>query len=151
MGAFDSLLLPTDFSDGSRQAAKYASELAGSFGAKIHAIHVLEPLVLPPVLGEALPSSFHAQRESAAQQQFHDWLASVLGKDMTASLTIKHGNPAEEIMQYALEHEIDLIVMGTHGRTGLTHALAGSVAERVVRDADCPVLTVRGSRHHAGG
>ena len=143
MNAFQQLLLPTDFSEGSAQAAAYALKIAGPFDMKIHVLHILEPIVIPPYPGEWLPESFLAEREKHAQQEMEEWASVSQLPESKIVSAIQHGNPFMEIMRYAREQQIDLIVMGTHGRTGLPHAIIGSVAERVVRSSHCPVLTVR--------
>ena len=149
MPNFKQILLPTDFSDGSAAAADYARELAEQFDARIHALHVLEPILLPPYAGEALPPSFLDQREKFAHQEMDGWLAACQLGPFCETTSLKHGSPVNEIVRFSRDRDLDLIVMGTHGRTGLRHALIGSVAERVVREAACPVLTVRPKVHSA--
>ena len=143
MTDFKQLLIPTDFSPGATEAAKYVRDLGEKYRAQIHALYVLEPIVLPPFPGESLPDSFYSERETNARREMQDWLATAqLGRSQVKSV-LATGHPVEKIVEYAQQHEIDLIVMGTHGRTGLSHAIIGSVAERVVRNSMCPVLTVR--------
>lgn len=143
------ILLPTDFSDNSNQALDYASALAQKFDAEIHLLHVLQDLIaLIPEPGVALiPGDFHEELKQSAEQS----LKQVLGSDSASGLSVvratRDGTPFVEIIRYAKENDVDLIVMGTHGRSGLSHVLLGSVAERVVRKAPCPVLTVRQAGH----
>lgn len=143
------ILLPTDFSEFSDVATKYACAFTEQFGAELHLLHVLEVFesTTPDfALGLALPS-----RTAESLQAVEDALTKVLdpawseGRDFTK--TTAEGPPFLEILRYAKEQDIDLIVMGTHGRSGLVHVLMGSVAERVVRKAPCPVLTVRPDGH----
>lgn len=143
------ILLPTDFSDNSAVATRYACAFAERFNAELHLLHVLEVhLTAVPEfgMGLAIPSSM---KESIAAVE--KALAGVLDGEWAADKSIVQavveGSPFVQIIRYAKEHEIDLIVMGSHGRTGLAHALIGSVAERVVRKSSCPVLTARPGGH----
>lgn len=143
------VMLPTDFSQQAAVATPYACELADKFDAELHLFHVLAQVAsTTPAFGGglALPANAKEPREHAeaalATQLDGDWRAShrVVEK-------IADGHAFVEIVRYAREQEIDLIIMGTHGRSGLVHALMGSVAERVVRKAPCPVLTVKPEGH----
>lgn len=138
------ILFPTDFSEPARHAQGYAKTLAEKFGAELHVIHVVPEVIMPATDSIAvwtLPEgSMKAQVESAERQ-----LASVAGDAAIRTVTV--GFPVEEIMKYAKEHSIDLLVVGTHGHTGLSHLLLGSVAEKLVRLASCPVLTVHPTGH----
>ena len=145
------ILFPFDFSELSLQGLHYARSFAESYGAELHVLHVLDeacqywmalgpnsvPVGPPPE--ELLAVS---QREMAAFVQEH--LADA-GFPVKAEVLV--GRPFMEIIRYARERQIDLIVLGTHGRSGLRHVLLGSVAERVVRKAPCPVLTIRHPEH----
>ncbi len=142
------ILIPTDFSDYSRQASEYACELAKRFDAQIHVLHVIQPLVAAmPSPGAPIPESLLADAERAAEEQLQQWLATEFEQVSQVTRATMRGTPFVEIVRYSKDHEIDLIVIGTHGRSGLTHALIGSVAERVVRKAPCPVLSVRPQGH----
>jgi nucleotide-binding universal stress UspA family protein len=144
------ILLPTDFSEYSAAARKYACAFADQFQAELHVLHVIQdlaPLVpepgavlMPPVdyLRE-LEQNAHAMLERALDVQWS------VGKKITK--VVRQGPPFLEIIRYAQEANIDLIVLGTHGRGGLAHMLMGSVAEKVVRKAPCPVLSVRHPEH----
>ncbi|MBS0205496.1 MAG: universal stress protein [Planctomycetes bacterium] len=138
------ILFPTDFSEPARHAQKYATTLAEKFGAELHVIHVVPEVIMPAtdtISVWTLPEgSMKAQVDSAEQQ-----LIAVAGADAIRCVTV--GFPVEEIMKYAKEHDIDLLVVGTHGHTGLSHLLLGSVAEKLVRLASCPVLTVHPTGH----
>ena len=143
------ILLPTDFSDYSTAATKYACELATKFDAELHILHTLEShLSLTPTFGLGLDLPKYVSESKAAVEKS---LAGVLdpkweggGKVVKAMV---EGSPKVEIIAYARKHNIDLIVLATHGRSGLAHVLMGSVAESVVRTAPCPVLTVRPEGH----
>ena len=143
------ILLPTDFSNYSAAATKYACELATKYDAELHLLHSLEVhLSSTPVfgLGLDLPRYFKESRAAAEKS-----LAAVLDPKWSTGRTVIHaiveGSPKVEIIAYARKHDIDLIVLSTHGRTGLTHVIMGSVAESVVRTAPCPVLTMRPDGH----
>lgn len=144
------ILLPTDFSNYSGTATNYARAFAEQFGAEVHVLHVVQDLVaLVPEPGLSFPPpAEYAQEVQAAAEEA---LGQVLDADWAAGkqvvCTTRTGTPFVEIVRYAREFDIDLIVMGTHGRSGLAHVLMGSVAEKVVQKAPCPVLTVRPTDH----
>ncbi len=147
MIALERILLPTDFSDYSRQAIQYACELAKQFDATIHVLHIVEPITLAmPSPGSALPQELLADAEQSAKEQSDQWISRE-AHNLEVVQSVRRGVPFLEILRYAKDNNIGLIVMATHGRTGLEHALIGSVAERVVRKAPCPVLTVRPEGH----
>jgi universal stress protein A len=142
-----SILLPTDFSEHAAYALSYATSLARRFGAALVCVHVIEPM-MPAVgyagLSEPLPMVDVSDQleESAARE-----LPKIAGSDECAGLAVEeviaHGDAATEIVRVASEREIDLIVIASHGRTGLGRILFGSTAESVVRHAPCPVLVVK--------
>jgi universal stress protein A len=139
------ILAPTDFSEFSRQAIDYAFELAQTFGAKLLLLHVIE-LPAYPIEGFVPPSIGTTLSEDLERQASLD-LAQVLPKAQDTKVEVIRlvvvGTPYRKIVEVAEEEKLDLIVMATHGRTGLSHLVMGSVAERVVRMAPCPVLTIR--------
>ena len=142
------ILIPTDFSEHSERAGEYACELARRFGAAIHLLHVIEsPIMAMPSPGAPLPDALLRDLQGDAEKQLHTWLSDQLKEVKEVTRLVKHGAPFVEIVRYGKDKNVDLIVLGTHGRGGLTHALIGSVAERVVRKAPCPVLTVRPHGH----
>jgi universal stress protein A len=143
------ILLPTDFSNYSATATKYACGLATKFDAELHLLHTLEVhLASTPGfgMGLALPQYVHESRAAAEKA-----LAGVLDPQWAVGRkvvqAVVEGSPKVEIIRYARTQEIDLIVLATHGRSGLAHVIIGSVAESVVRTAPCPVLTVRPEGH----
>jgi len=140
-----SILVPIDFSVHSKNALKYAIPMAEKFGAKLHLVYVVEPTVYPADLGfgqVVLPGVEDELREKGAEE-----LQSLIEKEIAgrveASSTVRTGNPHHEILSEADEQEVDLIVVATHGHSGVEHMLFGSTADRIVRHARCPVLTVR--------
>ena len=144
MIALKRILVPTDFSECSDAALKYGRALNETFGATLHLLHVVQDPYTQPWAAEAFPTPLGemlVQWETQARQR----LATLLpeGDRTGAVIATIVGSPFYEIVRYATEQQIDLIVIGTHGRGPLGHMLLGSVAEKVVRKAPCPVLTVR--------
>ena len=144
------ILVPTDFSDFSKHALRYGCEFARRFSAELTLLNVVEdvyPLIPEP--GMMLPAT--GEYLDALQESAWKSLENLPAADWSGGLTINRqvlvGTPFVEIVRYAREQNIDMIVIGTHGRTGLAHALMGSVADKVVRKALCPVLTVRPEGH----
>ena len=142
-----SILLPTDFSECGNYALSYAASLARKFGASIICVHVIEPMV--PTVGysgmtEPLPlADITDQLEDSAERE----LPKIAECEECAGLDIEevivHGDAAAEIARVAQERDVDLIVISSHGRTGLGRIFFGSTAEAVVRHAPCPVLVVK--------
>jgi nucleotide-binding universal stress UspA family protein len=142
MIALRNVLVAVDFGEASEAALIYGRSLAKQFGARLHAIHVLENRFLRPMLND--PQAI----ENATWRHLLDRLTGSDRESLSAVAVVRTSDdPAAEIVRYARDHDIDLIVLGTHGRRGVAHMLAGSVAERVVRAAGCPVLTVRHPEH----
>ncbi len=138
------ILAPTDFSECSKQAVACAYELAQTFGAKLVLLHVIEEL--PSYIGFIPPGGAAMLLKDLERQARLD-LAEVLPEAEAAEVEVTRqvvgGSPSHEIVKVAAAEKVDLIVIATHGRTGLSHLGMGSVAERVVRTAPCPVMTIR--------
>jgi nucleotide-binding universal stress UspA family protein len=134
------ILHPTDFSDNADCAFSVAAALARDYGARLIVLHVATP---PPVVGYAEGIRIPDPRESheALRAELHRLHPADTGIEMEHRLV--EGDDAAEILRTAKETHCDLIVIGTHGRTALTHLLMGSIADQVVRRAECPVVTVR--------
>jgi universal stress protein A len=143
------ILLPTDFSVYSATAAKYACELAAKFDAELHLLHTLEAhLASTPDFGMGLDlPKYVSESKAAAETSLTDMLDPAWSAGRTVVKAVVEGSPKVEIVEYARKHDIDLIILTTHGRTGLAHVIMGSVAESVVRTAPCPVLTMRPEGH----
>ncbi|MBY0526479.1 MAG: universal stress protein [Gemmataceae bacterium] len=144
------ILVPTDFSKFSQNALGYAAAFAEKFGAELYLLHVVQNLavmipdsvnVMPPV-GPSMEQMTTAVRDALDRAIQENQLAR-----FTVHKEVREGTPFYEIIQVAKEKDVDLIVMGTHGHSGLAHVLLGSVTEKVVRKAPCPVLTVRHPEH----
>lgn len=147
------ILVPTDFSTCSTQAVEHAAALAGALGATVHLLHVCADPHLGP-----LPDAAHGMeavydswtkvleaRRAAAAEKLKAEIAAQAGSGVEFTFALADGHPAETTLETAQEGGYDLVVMGTHGHTGLKHVFLGSVAERIVRLSSVPVLTVR---HH---
>ncbi|MDQ2938399.1 MAG: universal stress protein [Acidobacteriota bacterium] len=148
-----SILLPTDFSDCGNYALGYAASLARTFGASIICVHVIEPMV--PTVGysgmtEPLPiADITDQLEDSAERELPKLAECEECAGLQIEEVIAHGEAASEIVRLAKDRNVDLIVVSSHGRTGLGRILFGSTAEAVVRHASCPVLVVKPSQEEA--
>lgn len=139
-----SILVPTDLSDGAEEALDYALELAANFGATVHLLNVIGiPALGVPELGVALTSSVIDSMVRDNQVALEALADRKRGVAPLGEILLRTGDARDMIIQTAKEVHADLIVMGTHGRRGVTRALLGSVTENVVRQAPCPVLTIR--------
>src|SRR2546428_466181 len=142
-----SILFPTDFSECGNYALGYAASLARTFGARIICLHVIEPIV--PTVGytgmtEPLPiADITEQLEDSAERELPKLAECEECSGLEIEEVIVHGEAASEIVRVAKERATDLIVISSHGRTGLGRILFGSTAEAVVRHAPCPVLVVK--------
>ncbi|MDO3377052.1 universal stress protein [Geoalkalibacter halelectricus] len=145
MKAIRKILYATDFSESSAPACAYAQTLALLAGAEVHVLHVIGELAdnrrsrIPP---EAF-ALFEKEIEIQVVKEMEEFCRRHLGEQVSYTTESTIGTPYQAILAAAKEHNADLIVMGTHGRTGLEHVLVGSTAERVVRRSPVPVLTVR--------
>lgn len=140
MGPFPIILHPTDFSEFSTEAFRVACALAGTLGSRLILLHANQPPMI--VAGEMIPvpvDTVTARQNSLAQ--LHELVPTLPAAQVERYVV--DGNPAEEIVRFAEDRHCSVIVMGTHGRTGLRRLLLGSIAELVVRRAPCPVLTVK--------
>ena len=134
------ILVPTDFSTASEAAMSYGVALARAFDAKLVLMNVPEH---PGVAAEAeYPLGIYETMQNAANQRLGELLSREEAKELKPEYVMRIGHASDEIVKFAEGHAIDLIVMGTHGREGVARVLIGSVAETVVRRANCPVLTV---------
>jgi nucleotide-binding universal stress UspA family protein len=142
---FTKILLPTDFSVCSTVAAGVARSLAERFGSRIAVLHVLdEPATLDPMFRGDIPlEMLRSRMENFAQQNMDAFLARCFSGFESFDTIIATGVPYREIIGKAREIAADLVVIGTHGRTGVEHVIFGSTAEKVVRMSPCPVLSVR--------
>ena len=138
------ILVPVDFSAASRAALWRASELATALGASLELLHVLELPGAHALASQAyvpLPPEYRQDVKRHAEKHLEEWLST--SSVPTIRHELREGKPFVEIASYARQHGIDLIVMGTHGRGGMSRLLLGSVTENLIRTAPCPVMTVR--------
>ena len=147
----DRILVPTDFSAFSSPALTYGCAIAARFDAELHLLHVVpDPAMLVPEAAAFSVESMQAQTEiltAEADRQLAKLPPDGWSDGKPVVREIRVGAAFMEIIEYAREADIDLIVIGTHGRSGLMHVLMGSVAERIVRKSPCPVLTVKPEGH----
>ena len=140
------ILVPVDFSACSKKALQYALPFAREFNAQVVLFHVVEPFIPVPEMTAVNFEVIRNQTMSAAESEMKK-LRESIPADVAAEAVIREGNPYFEIGLATRQLNIDLIIIATHGRTGLAHVFMGSTAERVVRHAECPVLTVREHEH----
>jgi len=145
MARWETLVCPVDFSEVSLHALRYAGDLCRECGARLVLLHVVEPIVAPsdfsfgPVTLTEVEDGLLDRAKTALEES-----AAKLGLPAgRTEVAVARGRASDEIVRTAAEKKADLIVMGTHGYAGFSHALLGSTAERVVRKARCPVLTVK--------
>ncbi len=147
--AIEKILCPVDFSESSDHALHYARAFAEAYGSRLVLLHVVEMPFLPSYSTAGIPELYFPVDEIRTQcRERMDKLVkkhSGEGFDISGHVTV--GAPFIEVVRKAKEDEFDLIVLGTHGHSGLKHLLIGSVAEKVVRKAPCPVLTVKHPEH----
>lgn len=139
------ILFPTDFSEGAKNALPYALDMARTYGAKLFFFHVLYDIATASGLHVPHTSVdlMYSEMRATAQKELESFGLKDREDLKDVEYHISRGVPYEEILKFAKNNDIDLIVIGTHGRKGLDRVLFGSTAERVVRNASCPVLTVR--------
>jgi nucleotide-binding universal stress UspA family protein len=146
----ENVLVATDFGPASDSAVIYGREFARTFGARLHVLHVVENATIyagPEAVGVDF-AKVQADLEEGAQKAMSRLVTAEDRKQLRALTVLRSGSsPTVEIVEYAKQAGIDLIIVGTHGRGAMGHLLMGSVAEKVVRLAPCPVLTVRHPEH----
>ena len=142
----EKILFPTDFSEHSKHAFTYALSFAREYGAQLHMLHVVEDvqyLANAYMFDVPMMPSFTDMEENRQKEMEEFIEREVTDASIKIEKSIRHGRPFLEIIQAAKDESVDLIVIATHGRGGLEHALFGSTAEKVVRKAPCPVLSIR--------
>ncbi|MDS0284204.1 universal stress protein [Haloarcula onubensis] len=138
---YDAVLVPTDGSEGSREAATHAIDHANRYDAALHVLYVVDARI--GVVHETTPELVFEELEAQGERAIEAVHAQARAAGVeTIEGVVARGDPHRAILDYTAAEDIDLIVMGTHGRTGLDHYLIGSVTEKVVRLSDVPVLTV---------
>jgi universal stress protein A len=142
------ILVPVDFSQPSKEAVNYASALAKDYGAGLHMVFVYEPMMIVDGLESYAVVRSTEQMVKVVKAQLATFVREAIDELIPARSEVRIGKPYREIVAAAKEGQADLIVIATHGDTGVKHAFLGSTAERVVRHASCPVLVVRRSQRH---
>ena len=139
------ILVPIDFSDYSKKALQYTVKLAKSFNAELFLVYVIEPMVYPADLsmGQMVIPQSEVNLSEKANSELEELATNEIGDSLKYNILIKTGKPFMEIIETATEVDADLIIIATHGHTGVEHLLFGSTSEKVVRKAPCPVLTLR--------
>ena len=140
------ILWPTDFSEPAYEGLRIATELAIQFSSEILLVHVVAPM--PTMAGASAPTGFHLptvleELQESAQKSLEDIRQAKIPAEVQARTFVVHGKPANEIVRLAAQEKADIIVIPTHGESGWQRFVFGSVAEKVVRLAGCPVLTIR--------
>lgn len=139
------ILVPIDFSDYSKSALRYAVSFAKLFNSEMVLIYVVEPVIYPPdfSMGQIAIPSLNTEWDKTAIEQLEKLSKSEIPGNIKVKTLVKTGKPFVEIIETATDENIDLIIIATHGHSGVEHILFGSTAEKVVRKAPCPVLTLR--------
>ncbi|MDR3625519.1 MAG: universal stress protein [Ignavibacteriaceae bacterium] len=139
------ILVPIDFSDYSKRALKYAVNFAKKFNAQLFLIYVVEPIIYPPdfSMGQIAIPSVDLEMDKRAFEELNKLAEKEIPAELIANTIVKTGKPFIEIIETASEENIDIVIIATHGHTGMEHILFGSTAEKVVRKAPCPVLILR--------
>lgn len=145
MNFIKKILVPIDFSDYSKNALKYAVQFSKNFKAKIYLVYVVEPVIYPAdfSMGQVAIPSMDFDLHERAEEELKNLAQNFISADIEVETLIKSGKPFVEINETAREKDVDLIIIATHGHSGVEHILFGSTAEKVVRKAPCPVLTLR--------
>lgn len=139
------ILVPIDFSDYSKKALQYTVKFAKSFSAELYLVYVIEPMVYPADLsmGQMVIPQSEVNLSEKANNELAELATNAIGESLKYNILIKTGKPFMEVIETASEVDADLIIIATHGHTGVEHLLFGSTSEKVVRKAPCPVLTLR--------
>lgn len=143
------ILVPIDFSDNSKKALRYAIPFAQQFNASLILMYIVEPTIYPSDFGFGQVGFPDVEKElhEKAISEMSALIESVVPAALKSETKVGSGIPFVEITTYAKEEDVDMIIVATHGRTGVEHILFGSTAEKIIRKAPCPVLVVRSEEH----
>ncbi len=141
------ILCPVDHSDCSKEALKYAVSFAIKDNSKLYLLHVIDIRTFDESINAMTPQIPDDETLAQLKTKLLDCIPEEIRDDMDVEALVVQGIPFVEIISTAKKNDVDMIVLGSHGRTGITHMMMGSVSEKVVRKAPCPVLTVRKSDH----
>lgn len=139
------ILIPIDFSDYSKRALRYAIDFSKHFNSELILVSVIEPMIYPAdfSMGQVAIPATDQNLTERIENELKSLEENEIGNQVKSKRIIKSGKPFYEIVETAREEDVDLIIIATHGHTGVEHLLFGSTAEKVVRKAPCPVLTLR--------
>lgn len=137
---FDKILVPTDGSETARAALEKAVHVALKHNADLHVLHVIDEI--PSTRNPAMLEKKQNEQQEQAEQLVEDAVSGVEDADVRTHSAVRRGQPHEAVLEYTRDNEVDLIIMGRHGRSGLNRLLLGSTAERVLRSSDIPVLVI---------
>jgi nucleotide-binding universal stress UspA family protein len=139
------IVVPVDFSEYSKKAFRYAIDFSKTFGAEMILVYVVEPIIYPAdfSFGQVALPSMERELQDRSKEQLHVLIKKEVPEGIQVRSVIRTGKPFVEIIQLAKEENADLIIIATHGHSGIEHVLFGSTAEKVVRKAPCPVLSIR--------
>jgi len=142
---YKTILVPIDFSDFSKSALKYAVTFAQHYHSKLILIYVMEPVIYPPdfSMGQITLPTINFEVDKRAKEELNKLAEAEIGSLVQVETVLKTGKPFVEIIETAKEVDADLIIISTHGHSGVEHILFGSTADKVVQKAPCPVLTLR--------
>ncbi|MCB0751484.1 MAG: universal stress protein [Ignavibacteriae bacterium] len=145
MDTINKILVPIDFSNYSKNALRYAVNFSKKFNSKIYLVYVVEPVIYPSdfSMGQVTFPVADLEMNERAKEELNNLAKNEISQEIEVETIIKTGKPFVEINETASELDIDLIIIATHGHTGVEHLFFGSTAEKVVRKAPCPVLTLR--------
>jgi nucleotide-binding universal stress UspA family protein len=143
------ILVPIDFSDNSKKALRYAIPFAQQFNASLTLVYIVEPTIYPSDFGFGQVGFPDVEKElhEKAIGEMSALIDSIVPKSLKTQTMVGSGIPFVEITTYAKQEEVDMIIVATHGRSGVEHILFGSTAEKIIRKAPCPVLVVRSEEH----
>jgi len=141
------ILCPVDHSDCSKEALKYAVSFAIKDNSKLYLLHVIDIRTFDESINAMTPQIPDDETLAQLKTKLLDCIPEEMRDDMNVEALVVQGIPFVEIISTAKRNDVDMIVLGSHGRTGISHMMMGSVSEKVVRKAPCPVLTVRKSDH----
>ncbi len=141
----NNILVPVDFSIHSKTALEFALKIAPTYNARLQLLHVIEESIHPSFYAAGITSifEFNSQLKTKSEQAIREMFESISGSDIEADIFVVEGRASSEIIKFAEEKSSDLIIIATHGLTGIEHLLLGSVTEKVVRMSKCPVLTIK--------
>ena len=142
------ILVPIDFSNHSKNALRYAINFARQFEAELILVYVVEPTVYPAdfSFGQVHVSNIEAELRMHGKQELGKLVENVIAGQVKSTCIVRTGKPYNEIIKTSTEEGVDLIVIATHGHTGVEHILFGSTAEKVIRKAPCPILVLRSGK-----